>query len=69
MGAGFCLKEGYTITADSPLTLRYLLHAHRGPYDQDRAQTLHDDFAKRPGFRIGKSTRPHRQYEVARVAE
>jgi hypothetical protein len=68
MGASFCMHEGHTIAADAPLTLRYLLHAHRGPYDHARAQTVHEAFATRPGFRIAKATRPHRQYDVERKA-
>jgi hypothetical protein len=68
MGASFCMQEGYTIPADTPLTLRYLLHAHRGPYDSAKAQSVHAAFASRPGFQITKSRKPHRQYEVQRHA-
>lgn len=66
MGAAFCLQEGYTIQADAPLRLRYLLHAHRGPYDQAKAEAVQKAFAARPGFRVGKSTDPHLQYDVKR---
>ncbi len=67
MGAAFSMNDGYTITADAPLVLRYLLHAHRGAYDHAKAQAQHEQFANRPGFRISKSTKPHCQYEVARA--
>jgi len=66
MGASFSMEEGFTIAADAPLTLRYLLYAHAGPYDAAKAQTVHEAFAKRPGFQIVKPTGPHRQYEVER---
>lgn len=66
MGASFCLHEPFTIAADKPLVLRYLLDAHRGPYQQQRAESVHAAFAARPGFRIARSTRPHRQYDVTR---
>ena len=66
MGAAFSMNAGYTITADDPLVLRYLLHAHRGAYDHANAQAQHEQFANRPGFRISRSARPHCQYEVAR---
>ena len=66
MGASFCMQEGYRIAADAPLTLRYLLHAHRGGYDHAKAQSVHEAFIARPGFEITKATRPHRQYEVER---
>ncbi|MDI9445769.1 MAG: PmoA family protein, partial [Planctomycetota bacterium] len=52
MGAAFSMNAGYTITADDPLVLRYLLHAHRGAYDHANAQAQHEQFANRPGFRI-----------------
>jgi hypothetical protein len=68
MGASFCMQEGCSVTAESPLVLRYLLHAHGGAYEPAKAQSVHDTFAKRPGFEITKSTRPHRQYEVKRKA-
>ena len=67
MGAAFSMNDGYTITADAPLVLRYLLHAHRGAYDRAKAHAQHEQFTNRPGFRISKSTKPHCQYEVARA--
>lgn len=66
MGAAFCLNEGCTIQAGAPLVLRYLLHAHRGAYDHAKAQSQHEQFAKRPAFEIAKSAAPHCQFEVAR---
>ena len=66
MVASFCMQEGYTINADSPLRLRYLLHAHGGAYEPAKAEAMHKAFAGRPGFRIVKGTRPHHQYEVER---
>ena len=67
MGASFSMHDDYTITADAPLRLRYLLHAHRGAYDPAEAQSAHEAFAKRPGFQIVKATQKHRQYEVERI--
>lgn len=67
MGAAFCLHEGYSIPSETPLTLRYLLQAHRGPYDQAKAEAVHAAFAGRPGFEIAKSQQPHFQYEVRRA--
>ena len=66
MGASFCMDNGYTIAADSPLQLRYLLHTHSGGYDARSAEATHSDFAKRKPLKIKKSARPHRQFEVAR---
>lgn len=67
MGASFCLAEGYLITKDEPLTLRYLLYAHSGAYHTETAEKVAAAFAKRPGFEIAKSKQPHRQYEVWRI--
>jgi len=66
MGAAFCLNEGLEITASAPLTLRYLLEAHAGGCDPARAEATAAAFAARPGFEITKSTKPHRQFDVAR---
>ena len=66
MGASFCMHEGRTITAEAPLALRYLLHAHRGAYDHAKAESIHEGFSKRPGFQVVKATKKNRQYEVER---
>ncbi len=70
MGAAFGMKDPVRISSESPLTLRYLLHAHRGRYQPDHADRVHQDFARRPGFRVYRPgpDRPHLQYEVERTA-
>jgi len=67
MGAAFCLNEGFTITKEAPLTLRYLLHAHAGPCDPKRAETMQAAFANRQGFEIAKGTAKHHQWQVRRL--
>jgi len=67
MGASFCMEEGYTITKDPPLVLRYLLYAHGEGCDPDEAAKSLANFEARPGFIVEKATRPHRQFEVRRV--
>jgi len=69
MGAAFCLSEGHTITTGNPLVLRYLLHAHAGACDPDKAEKTAAAFAARRGFEIAKSKQPHRQFEVLRHGE
>lgn len=66
MGAAVNLNEGYTLRSDSPLTLRYLLHAHRGAYDQQKAEAVHRSFAARPGFDVTRGTQPGFHYQVKR---
>ena len=67
MGASLCMHEGLTITADSQLMLRYLLHAHTGSYDPVKASEVHKSFAKRPRFGVTKSSVRHQQFEVQRA--
>ena len=67
MGASFGFAEDYLIKTDQPLVLRYLLHAHHGPYDSTRANKLASEFSKRPGFVVRKSTQAHHQFEVLRA--
>ena len=68
MGASYGMHADHEIRAGDSLTLRYLLHAHSGPYNADRAQTVQTEFANRPGFVIRKPNKNerHRQYEVER---
>lgn len=66
MGASFCLNEGFTIRKETPLILRYLLHAHAGGPDPERAAETATAFAARPGFLVAKATRPHRQFDAHR---
>ncbi len=69
MGASFCFDEGWTVTKEKPLILRYLLHAHGGGYDAEAAKKTAEEFSSRKGFAVGKSKRPHRQYDVWRIGE
>lgn len=69
MGAAFCLNEGLTLTTESPLTLRYLLHAHAGACDAEQADIHADAFSRRKGFEVRKSERPHRHWEVVREVQ
>ena len=70
MAASVCMHAAQMITADKPLTLRYLLHVHSGDVDQKTAEQLLEAFSARPGFLIRKPVagEPHRQYEVERVS-
>jgi len=67
MGASFCMNDGFVIKREKPLILRYLLHAHSGEYDADKAEKAADFFSKRKGFLVQKSKRKHRQFDVLRI--
>ena len=55
-----------TTTRNEPLTLRYLLHAHRGMLDSKRATEVFDGFAKRPAFELVKAPAKHTAFGVKR---
>lgn len=67
MGASFCFDEGWSITAENPLTLRYLLHAHAGEYDAAKAEAIATAFAGRKPFVLGKAEKSHRHFEAKRA--
>ena len=67
MSASVCLNGPVSTTRKSPLTLRYLLHAHRGDVDPSRAATISKDFAARPGYRVVKGKQKHQQFSLDRV--
>jgi hypothetical protein len=69
MGASFCMLEGHSITSARPLVLRYLLYAHAGPYEHQRAETVHRAFAARAGFIVTRSDAPHHQFDVRRAKQ
>jgi len=68
MGAAFCLNDGFKITQSQPLVLRYLLHAHRGAYNHNRAEAVHQAFASRGALVLQPSTKKHLQFEVVRAS-
>jgi len=69
MGASFSMKEARTLEPDQPLRLRYLLHAHAGPVDPDRAGKVLDTFATAPFYAVMPSKAPHRQFELRPAAK
>lgn len=54
MGASPCMNAGLVTKKSEPLQLRYLLHAHAGAADVDRANAGHDAFARLPAFVVEK---------------
>lgn len=68
MGASVCMDDAIAVTAEKPLRLRYLLHAHSGLYDGERAERIFESFAKSPAVAVVKSTKPHLSWEVVRLS-
>ena len=67
MGASACFAGPRTTTRAEPLTLRYLLHAHRGSLDPKRADEVFRSFSARPGLELVKAPAKHTHYGVRRI--
>jgi len=67
MGSAPCLNQALVTTPDQPLTLRYLLHIHRGDIEPERADRIADEFATRAGYRVFKASIKHQQFAIQRV--
>ena len=61
-----CMKAAITTTKEAPMTLRYLLHVHSGAVQQDRADSIHAEFAARKPLSLAKGTQPHTRWQVVR---
>lgn len=66
MGASACFGGPRTITAAEPLTLRYLLHAHRGPLDATTAGDVFTLFGTRQPLALVKAPAKHTAWGVKR---
>lgn len=68
MAASVCFAAARTTTKKEPLTLRYLLHAHRGPLDAKRADEVLRAFDKRSPLELVKAPAKHTAYGLRRKA-
>ena len=64
MGPSINRDKAYTIDTDRPLQLRYLLHVHDGPFEPAVAERQQDEFNLSAGWRVEKSTKKHRAWEI-----
>jgi hypothetical protein len=67
MGASVCLENAVETTRKQPLRVRYLLHAHRGGSDAQRAGQVGKEFASTTRWEVVKAGVRHVQYAVRRV--
>ena len=68
MTSSACMRGAITLTQDSPLTLRYLLHAHREALETARAERQASQFGDLPAYEVVKSERKNTSNEVRRVS-
>jgi hypothetical protein len=66
MGAAPCFEGPLETSRERPLTLRYLLHAHRGGLDQAKTRRLAAEFAAAPAFEVVKAEAKHVQSAIRR---
>ncbi|MFO7901855.1 MAG: PmoA family protein [Planctomycetota bacterium] len=69
MIASACMRAARITSRHSPLTLRYLLHAHGGPLQRDRARALAASFADRGPLQVNNSRKKHVAHETKRVGK
>ncbi len=68
MGASACRDGALVASKESPLVVRYLLHAHRGQVDSGRANALAEQFNQSPAFVVARAKSGHTTYEIRRHA-
>lgn len=68
MIASVCMPAPLITSQQSPLTLRYLLHAHSGPVAAQRVKVLAEEFADSRPLQVNKSRQKHTAYEIERLA-
>ena len=66
MGASPGMHGPIMTTQAQPLVVRYLLHAHGGAVNPERANTIAADFAHRRPYGVRKSTVRHHSFEIER---
>jgi hypothetical protein len=66
MGASVCLNGPVTTSKKEPLVLRYLLHAHAGALNIEKAEAVAKEFNAQARLKVMRSMRKHQQFEIAR---
>ncbi|MAG92240.1 MAG: hypothetical protein CMJ48_00600 [Planctomycetaceae bacterium] len=69
MGCSINMHTPLTTPRKTPLRLRFLLHAHNGSVDKQRAEKVAQEFAGRPEWEVVKSKKRHTEAVVRRVGE
>jgi hypothetical protein len=68
MGASVCFAGPRLTTKAEPLTLRYLLHAHRGMLAPERASEAFKAFGRRSGFELVRAPAKHTHFGIRRAS-
>ncbi|QDU81912.1 hypothetical protein Pla110_36630 [Polystyrenella longa] len=66
MSPSTCGKGALVLKRSEPTTLRYLLWAHAGPVNQEKADGVLEGFAKSTAYVVKPATTRHREFEIHR---
>jgi len=66
MIASPCMQNPIVISRAQPWTLRYLLHAHSGPVNAERAKAIADQFDQSPVLQLVSAGQPNLKYQLQR---
>jgi len=64
MGCALCMDGSLTTTKEKPLTLRFLIHAHAGGLDANRAEKIAAAFNRQAHYELVKRPRKHTAWGV-----
>jgi hypothetical protein len=67
MGASLCRLNNIVINGETPLTIRYLLHAHAGKLNMSFSASIAEAFENSSGYSVGESNQPHQQFVISRI--
>jgi hypothetical protein len=67
MEASVCMSKPLETSRQQPLVVRYLLHAHKGPADAERAGTVFREFAALRRYEVVRANVKHQQFVIRRV--
>ena len=66
MGASPCMHGSLETTRKTPLTFRFLLHAHAGEINHDQASRVYQQFSESLRYQLRKSQKKHTSASVSR---
>lgn len=61
------MRDAVVVKRESPLVLRYLLHAHRREVSADAANRVADEFAKLPPLAVARAKVKHTAWQIERL--
>ncbi|MAT14243.1 MAG: hypothetical protein CMJ46_03130 [Planctomyces sp.] len=66
MSPSTCADSPLVLKKSEPTTLRYLLWAHAGPAQLEKANAIFEQFASTPSYKVTPAKTRHREFEIVR---